>query len=65
MYAQGLDATRKDSRDLITTNDKYTKAGVNYKVTNSQLEYYFAKATQKITVLLELRFIPSGAHFIN
>lgn len=51
MYAQGIDATRKDSRDLITTNDKYTKAGVNYKVTNSQLEYYFAKATQKITVL--------------
>ncbi len=51
MYAQGLDATRKDSRDLITTNDKHTKAGVNYKVTNSQLEYYFAKAKQQITVL--------------
>ncbi|MGO4910882.1 bifunctional aspartate kinase/homoserine dehydrogenase I [Leeuwenhoekiella sp. W20_SRS_FM14] len=51
MYAQGLDAVRKDSRDLITTNDKHTKAAVNYKVTNSQLEYYFAKAKQKITVL--------------
>ncbi|PHQ30469.1 bifunctional aspartate kinase/homoserine dehydrogenase I [Leeuwenhoekiella nanhaiensis] len=51
MYAQGLDAARKDSRDLITTNDKHTKAGVNYKVTNSQLEYYFAKAKQQITVL--------------
>ncbi|RXG16193.1 aspartate kinase [Leeuwenhoekiella aestuarii] len=51
MYAKGLDAARKDSRDLITTNDKHTKAGVNYKVTNSQLEYYFAKAKQQITVL--------------
>ena len=51
MYAKDLDAARKDSRDLITTNDKYTKAGVNYKVTNSQLEYYFAKAKQQITVL--------------
>ncbi|MCC4213730.1 bifunctional aspartate kinase/homoserine dehydrogenase I [Leeuwenhoekiella parthenopeia] len=51
MYAQGLDAARKDSRDLITTNDKHTKAGVNYKVTNSQLDYYFAKAKQQITVL--------------
>ena len=51
MYAQGLDAVRKDSRDLITTNDKHTKAGVNYKVTNSQVEYYFTKAKQKITVL--------------
>lgn len=51
MQAQGLDALTKDSRDFITTNNKHTKAGVNYKVTNSQIEYYFAKAKQKITVL--------------
>ncbi len=51
MYAQGLDAAKKDSRDLITTNEKHTKAAVNYTVTNSQLEYYFAKAKQKVTVL--------------
>ena len=51
MYAQGLNAAKKDSRDLIITNEKHTKAAVNYKVTNSQLEYYFAKAKQKITVL--------------
>ncbi len=60
MYAQGLDVLRKDSRDLITTNDKHTKAGVNYKVTNSQLEYYFAKAKQKVTVLPG--FIASSAN---
>ncbi|MBA79665.1 MULTISPECIES: bifunctional aspartate kinase/homoserine dehydrogenase I [unclassified Leeuwenhoekiella] len=60
MYAKGLDAARKDSRDLITTNDKHTKAGVNYKVTNSQLEYYFAKAKQQITVLPG--FIASSAN---
>ena len=51
MYAAGLDAARKDSRDLITTNDKHTKASVNYKVTNAQLDYYFAKAKQNITVM--------------
>ncbi|HEA29104.1 MAG TPA: aspartate kinase, partial [Leeuwenhoekiella sp.] len=51
MYAADLYATRKDSRDLITTNDKYTKASVNYKVTNAQLEHYFAKAKHNITVM--------------
>ena len=51
MYAADLYATRKDSRDLITTNDKHTKASVNYKVTNAQLEYYFAKAKHNITVM--------------
>lgn len=51
IYAADLYATHKDSRDLITTNDKYTKASVNYKVTNAQLEYYFAKAKHNITVM--------------
>ncbi|WP_416442201.1 bifunctional aspartate kinase/homoserine dehydrogenase I [Leeuwenhoekiella sp. A16] len=51
MYTQDLDAKQKDSRDLITTNNKHTKASVNYKVTYSQLNYYFTKAKQRITVL--------------
>ncbi|MGB3774339.1 MAG: bifunctional aspartate kinase/homoserine dehydrogenase I [Leeuwenhoekiella sp.] len=51
MYGSGLDATRKDSRDLITTNDKHTRASVNYKVTNAQLEHYFSKSTHNITVM--------------
>ncbi|MEH6407225.1 MAG: bifunctional aspartate kinase/homoserine dehydrogenase I, partial [Leeuwenhoekiella sp.] len=51
MYAKDLDAKQKDSRDIITTNDKHTKAAVNYSVTNSQIAYYFTKAKQNITVL--------------
>ena len=51
MYGSGLDATRKDSRDLLTTNDKHTRASINYKVTNAQLEHYFAKSKHNITVM--------------
>ena len=46
-----LDVAKKDSRELITTNEKHTKALVNYTVSNAQITDYFASAKEKITVL--------------
>lgn len=51
MKQRGLDTTRKNSQDLIVTNNNFTKADVNYKVTNANISTYFGSATQKITVL--------------
>ena len=41
----------KDSRKLIITDNKHTKASVNYDLTNKNIQDYFAAASQKITVL--------------
>ena len=60
MRSKKLSAVKKDSRDLITTNDKHTRALVNYTVTNAQLMHYFAKAKEKITVMPG--FIARTAH---
>lgn len=51
MQEQGLDAIRKDSRALIITNEKHTKASVDYAVTNEKISAYFAKAKESITVM--------------
>lgn len=51
MKNQGLDAIRKNSQDLIVTNSKFTKAEVNYGVTNINIREYFKNAHQKITIL--------------
>ena len=51
MKSRGINAIRKNSQDLIVTNSNFTKAEVNYKLTNSNIKAYFNNAKQKITIL--------------
>lgn len=48
---QKLNATYKDSRELIKTNDINGKAAVNFEMTNSLCNIYFKEVTQKIIVM--------------
>ena len=51
MKSYNLNAVRKNSQDLIVTNNNFTKAEVNYPVTNTNIFNYFKNANQKITIL--------------
>jgi len=51
MTSRGIDCVRKNSQDLIITNSEFTKALVNFKQTNSNIQSYFAETTQHITIL--------------
>ncbi len=41
----------KNSQELIVTNSNFTKAEVNYKLTNKNIADYFKSASQQITIL--------------
>ncbi|MBZ9786355.1 bifunctional aspartate kinase/homoserine dehydrogenase I [Psychroflexus sp. CAK57W] len=47
---RGIDAVRKNSQELIVTNSSFTKAEVNYLITNKNIKDYFRTAHQ-LTVL--------------
>ncbi|TXE11548.1 bifunctional aspartate kinase/homoserine dehydrogenase I [Seonamhaeicola algicola] len=49
--SRGLSAERKNSQELVITNANFTKAEVNYKITNKNIQDYFKAASQKITIL--------------
>jgi len=51
MKSRGMDAVRKNSQELIVTNSNFTKAEVNYKLTNANINTYFKEAKQRITIL--------------
>ncbi|HEX9828039.1 MAG TPA: bifunctional aspartate kinase/homoserine dehydrogenase I, partial [Flavobacteriaceae bacterium] len=51
MKSRGLNAVRKNSQDLIVTNSNFTKAEVNYSLTNANIKAYFNTAEQCITIL--------------
>ncbi|ULC58145.1 bifunctional aspartate kinase/homoserine dehydrogenase I [Flaviramulus sp. BrNp1-15] len=51
MKNRGLSAERKNSQDLIVTNSNFTKAEVDYKLSNTNIQDYFKSAAQKITIL--------------
>ncbi|MEO5788130.1 MAG: bifunctional aspartate kinase/homoserine dehydrogenase I [Gelidibacter sp.] len=51
MKSYHLNAVRKNSQDLIVTNNNFTKAEVNFKITNANIVDYFKNADQKITIL--------------
>ncbi|TBN06589.1 bifunctional aspartate kinase/homoserine dehydrogenase I [Hyunsoonleella flava] len=51
MKNRGLSATRKNSQELVVTNSNFTKAEVDYKVTNSNIKRYFESAEESITIL--------------
>ncbi len=49
--SEGLDAVFKDSRALITTDETYGKANVNFKITNKNCQDYFKTNTYQINIL--------------
>lgn len=49
--AEKLDAVLKDSRDLIKTNKQFSKAQVDFKLTNTNCYFYFKSAKQYVTVM--------------
>ncbi|WP_298555732.1 bifunctional aspartate kinase/homoserine dehydrogenase I [uncultured Algibacter sp.] len=51
MKNRGLSADRKNSQELVITNSNYTKAEVDYKITNKNIKDYFSSTPQNITIL--------------
>lgn len=50
MKNRGLSAERKNSQELIITNANFTKAEVNFSITNKNIQNYYKSAPQKITI---------------
>ncbi|UAB75058.1 bifunctional aspartate kinase/homoserine dehydrogenase I [Mesoflavibacter sp. SCSIO 43206] len=50
MKTQGFDVELKNSQDLIVTDGNFTRAQVNFEVTNNNIKSYF-KTPKQITVL--------------
>ncbi|MBU2951053.1 bifunctional aspartate kinase/homoserine dehydrogenase I [Tamlana agarivorans] len=48
---RGGSSERKNSQELIVTNSNFTKAEVDYKITDKNFQDYFKSAPQKITIL--------------
>ncbi|RKE95454.1 bifunctional aspartate kinase/homoserine dehydrogenase I [Ichthyenterobacterium magnum] len=51
MESRGIDVKRKNSQELIITNDDFTKAEIDTKLTNKNIKSYFSDAKQSITIL--------------
>jgi bifunctional aspartokinase / homoserine dehydrogenase 1 len=51
MKSRGLSTELKNSQELIITNSNFTKAEVDYKLTNKNIQDYFDSAKQSITIL--------------
>ena len=51
MKSRELSSECKNSQELIITNSNFTKAEVNFSITNSNIQKYFKSTTQQITIL--------------
>ncbi|MEO6346824.1 MAG: aspartate kinase, partial [Aquaticitalea sp.] len=51
MQSRNLDVELKNSQDLIVTNSNFTKAEVNYGLTNTNIRNYFKIVKHQITIL--------------
>ncbi len=51
MKNRALSADRKNSQELVITNSNFTKAEVDYSITNKNIKDYFKSASQNITIL--------------
>ena len=51
MKNKGYNVALKNSQELITTDDNFTRAQVNFEVTNKAIKSYFENADQTITIL--------------
>ena len=45
------DTIRKDSRELIVTNNQFTQAVVNFEQTNANIKTYFDQTKNRVTIL--------------
>lgn len=50
MKNRGLSAERKNSQELIVTNANFTKAEVDFSITNKNIKEYYKSVSQKITI---------------
>ncbi|OBQ52539.1 bifunctional aspartate kinase/homoserine dehydrogenase I [Tamlana sp. s12] len=51
MKNRGISAERKNSQELIVTNSNFTKAEVDYKATNKNIQDYFKSDSKTVTIL--------------
>src|SRR5690606_23219514 len=51
MNQRGMSVARKNSQKLIVTNSNFTKAEVNFAITNKNIQDYFNSASQRITII--------------
>ncbi|MCF6295361.1 MAG: bifunctional aspartate kinase/homoserine dehydrogenase I [Flavobacteriaceae bacterium] len=51
MKSRGINSVLKNSQELITTNSNFTKADIDYNITNTKIQDYFSKVNQKVTIL--------------
>ena len=51
MKNRGISAGRKNSQELVITNSNFTKAEVDYSITNHKIRDYFKSAKHNITIL--------------
>lgn len=51
MKNRGMSAAVKNSQDIVVTNSNFTKAEVDYTITNQNIKTYFKSATQSVTIL--------------
>lgn len=51
MNYRGMSVVRKNSQELIVTNSNFTKAEVNFAITNKNIQDYFNSASQRITII--------------
>ncbi|WP_396601010.1 bifunctional aspartate kinase/homoserine dehydrogenase I [Algibacter sp. R77976] len=51
MKNRGLSADVKNSQEIVITNSNFTKAEVDYTITNQNIRDYFKSAKQNITIL--------------
>ncbi|OYX23781.1 MAG: bifunctional aspartate kinase/homoserine dehydrogenase I [Flavobacteriales bacterium 32-35-8] len=51
MKHRGMSVVCKNSQELIITNSNFTKAEVNFGITNKNIQDYFNNASQKITII--------------
>ncbi|GGD09387.1 bifunctional aspartate kinase/homoserine dehydrogenase I [Hyunsoonleella pacifica] len=51
MKNRNISANRKNSQELVITNSNFTKAEVDYKITNNNIKDYFDSAKESITIL--------------
>ncbi|WP_452221972.1 bifunctional aspartate kinase/homoserine dehydrogenase I [Lacinutrix salivirga] len=51
MEVRGIDAKRKNTQELLITDNNYTKAQIDFNVSKANIKAYFDKADQQITIL--------------
>ncbi len=51
MKSRGLSADRKNSQELIITDSNFTKAEVDFAITNENIQEYFKNVIQRITII--------------